>query len=326
MDPDLAWRLEAGAPEHGRPVDGVEPRDVLADHVEIGRPVPSERFRIVREPGARDVVDQRVVPDVDRAGFRVPRAILALRSLAILPDRERDSPGRTRARDREVLESLANEAEHLVAAIVGLHGPRILDVPAFEALLVGGQAKEPVLLGQPLERHVGVVRAAPPAGGLEEIAGRLEPLVRAVPAFIGPEVDVAVGMCPADHLLGRAHVIRIGRSDEPIGGDPKRRLGRCEQVDLFVDEGLRRHPLLSRSLGDVDRVFVRPGQEPRVVALHPVPARDHIRADDLIQRVQARLVVGVRDGRGQIEGGAIAHRSAMVSAARGAGRSRGGCR
>ena len=51
--------------------------------------------RVVGEPGAGDVVDQRVVPDVDLARLRVPRAVLALRRLAVLGDRERmpQSPG-----------------------------------------------------------------------------------------------------------------------------------------------------------------------------------------------------------------------------------------
>ncbi len=38
VDPDLPRRLEARRPEHRRPEDRVEAGDVLADHVEIGRP------------------------------------------------------------------------------------------------------------------------------------------------------------------------------------------------------------------------------------------------------------------------------------------------
>ncbi len=60
--------------------------------MQIGRPPPREGRHIVGEPGTRDVVDQRVVPDVDLAGFGVPRAVLALRGLAVLGDRERDPP------------------------------------------------------------------------------------------------------------------------------------------------------------------------------------------------------------------------------------------
>ena len=38
VDPDLARRLEPGRPEHRRPEDRVEAGDVLADHVQVGRP------------------------------------------------------------------------------------------------------------------------------------------------------------------------------------------------------------------------------------------------------------------------------------------------
>ena len=108
----VARRLEPGAPQHRRPEDRVEPGDVLADDVQVGRPPPLERRRVVGEAGAGDVVDQRVVPDVDLAGLRVPRAVLALRRLAVLGDRERDAPAARRplAADREVLEAAADEA------------------------------------------------------------------------------------------------------------------------------------------------------------------------------------------------------------------------
>ena len=72
VDPDLARRLEPGAPQHRRPEDRVEPGDVLADDVEVGRPPALERLRVVREAGAGDVVDQRVEPDVDRRRPRGP--------------------------------------------------------------------------------------------------------------------------------------------------------------------------------------------------------------------------------------------------------------
>src|SRR3972149_12077590 len=42
VDPDLARRLDARTPEHGRPVDRLEARDVLADDVQVGRPPARE--------------------------------------------------------------------------------------------------------------------------------------------------------------------------------------------------------------------------------------------------------------------------------------------
>ena len=64
-----------------------------------------------------------------------------------------------------------------------------------------------------------------------------------------------------------------------------------------------RPALVDGALGDVDRVLVGPGQEPRVVAEHPVPARDDVGADDLVERVQARLVVRVGDRGREVDSG-----------------------
>ena len=123
------------------------------------------------------------------------------------------------AADREVLEAAADEAEHLVAPEVGLDELGVIGVVALEPLLVRRQAEEPVLLGQPLEGHVGVVRADRPARRLDHLGGGPKALVRAVPALVRAEVEVAVGVGPADHLLGRPDVVRVGRPDEPVGGD-----------------------------------------------------------------------------------------------------------
>ena len=98
-------------------------------------------LQVVREAGAGDVVDQRVVPDVDRAGGGVPGAVGELRAGAVLADGKRDAPGGARAADREVLEALADEAQHLVAPVVRLDEVRVRLVVREQALLVGRRRK-----------------------------------------------------------------------------------------------------------------------------------------------------------------------------------------
>ena len=120
---------------------------------------------------------------------------------------------------------------------------------ALEPLLVGRQAEEPVALGQPLERDVRVVRADRAAGRLQDVGRVAEALVRAVPALVRAEVDVAVRVGPADHLLGRPDVVGIGRPDEPVGADREGVLGGLEQRDLLVDEVARGPALVDRASG-----------------------------------------------------------------------------
>jgi len=195
--------------------------------------------------------------------------------------------------------------------VVRLDEVGVVGEVALEPLLVGRQPEEPVLLGQPLERDVGVVRADRPARRVQDVGRVEEPLVRAIPALVRPGIDVTRGIRAANHLLGRHDVIRVRRPDEAIRADPESVLGRLEIGDLLVDELPRCAPGVDRCLGDVDRMLVRAREEPGVVALHPVPAGDDIRPDHLIQRVDPGLVVGVGNRGRQVvarAGGVRGHR------------------
>ena len=103
-------------------------------------------------------------------------------------------------------------------------------------------------------------------------------------------------------------VVRMKRS----GAMPERVLGRREQLDHLVHERLRGLAELRGRGRDVHRVLVGPGQEERLVAVHPVPARDRVRAHDLVEGVEPGPAVGVGDRGGQVEAGSIGHR-AMVA-------------
>ena len=92
-------------------------------------------------------------------------------------------------------------------------------------------------------------------------------------------------------------VVGVGGADEPVRANQQLRLARLEERNLGVNEGLRAHPLLGGSGGDVDRVLIRAREEANFVTTHAAPTGDGVGADYLIERVQARLVVGVGDGR-----------------------------
>ena len=72
MREDLPRQLDSSTHEHRGPVDAVEPRDVFADHMHIGRPPFLETTLVGAEANPRHIVDQRVEPNVDRV-VGVPR-------------------------------------------------------------------------------------------------------------------------------------------------------------------------------------------------------------------------------------------------------------
>ena len=142
-----------------------------------------------------------------------------------------------------------------------------------------------------------MVRADRLVALFDNVVGVAEPFVRAVPALVAANVDVARSKGSAHHLLRSEGVVRVGSTNESVGANQQLRLARLEEGDLRVDEGLWAHPLLCGAGGDVDRVLVGAGQEADLVPAHAAPAGDGIGADHLIERVQARLVIGIRDGR-----------------------------
>ena len=94
-------QLVAGAHEHRRPDDGVELEDVLGHQVHRRRPVAGEVLAGAGVRQRREVVDERVDPDVDDL-LRVPR--------------HGDAPLERRAADGDVLQALLDEGERLVVA------------------------------------------------------------------------------------------------------------------------------------------------------------------------------------------------------------------
>ena len=301
-------------PEHRRPEDGVEAGYVLIDAVEVGRPPLLDHGRVVGEAAPGDVVDEGVVPDVDGAGVGVPRAVGAPGVRAVGKDREGDPPPGPGAADREVLEAAADEAQHLVAPELGLDELGMLLVPALQALLVSREPEEPVLLGQPLERDLGVIRADRPGGGLDDVGRVPEALVGAVPALVRADVDVAVGVGPADHLLAdrtwSGSVVRMKRSGRMRSASSAAR--KSATFSSTKSRGVRRSSAariamltLCSSVPVRKRVGVPRIRCQRASALG---------ADHLVERVDAGLAVGIGDGRGDVE--PVGHGGAIVAGAR----------
>ena len=107
---DAPRHRDAGRHQEGRPVDRVEAHDVLADDVQVGRPVAPE-FRAVGvgKADAGDVVGQRVDPDI--------HDVLGIAG-------HPDAPVEGGARDRQVLQPALHEARDLVQPLLRQHEVR----------------------------------------------------------------------------------------------------------------------------------------------------------------------------------------------------------
>src|SRR3989449_2748167 len=177
--PDEPRQLEVGRQQHRRPDDAVEPRDTLADHVQVGGPEPL--VPAVREAGGREVVDQGVEPDVHRL-LRVAG--------------EGNAPGLPLPRDGDVLESVLQQPHDLVAADRRLDaegaGPDALK----HRVTVGAQPEEMVpLLGRhEVEGGVLDAVAVPDLRFLLELlaAGAVESLVLRYEEIVGTALPDAV--------------------------------------------------------------------------------------------------------------------------------------
>ncbi len=291
---DGARDLEAGRHQQRRPDHRVEPRDVLADHVEVARPHPVEEGLVGAEARRRDVVQQRVHPHVDHV-VGVPG--------------HRDAPVRARAADRQVLEAPLHEGDDLVAADLGQDELRPLLVEPQQRLLVRGEGEEVVVLLQALDRDA-VDRAVPVhqlALGLELLAGR------AVRALVGPQEDLPPVVEALDEQLDPLGVPGLGRPDEVVVGDEEPLPDLPPLRHHPVGPLLRRDAELGRRLRHVVAVLVGAGQEVDVLAAHPAVPRDQVARDDLVRGADVRLGVDVRDRRGDVED-VPAHGRAIVQA------------
>src|SRR5262249_9982295 len=63
MPVHLLWQSNTRGHQECRPIDRVEPHDVLADQVNVSGPIAAPELRIVGITKPRDVIRQRIQPD-----------------------------------------------------------------------------------------------------------------------------------------------------------------------------------------------------------------------------------------------------------------------
>ena len=284
MPEDLPGDGKPGRHQHGRPDHGVEAGDVLAHDVEVGGPALLPAFLVGPVTGCREIVHERVEPDVHHAG---------------VVERHRDPPAGARPADRKIEEPRFEDVRQLVPPGLGLDEARLVPVELEQPVAVRREAEEVVLLGDP-------VRLCPVegAGAVFKILLLFEGLTGdAVPALVRSLVDAAPRANRLEQLLDPQVVPLLGGADELVVGDVELRPDRAEGV-LHLGAVVERIEALFFSLpAHVEGVLVGPHQEVGVVPRAPLEARDHVGGDLLVGRPEVRRRVDVVDGGGQVETG-----------------------
>ncbi len=288
MREDALRHFNAGRHQEGRPIDRVEAHDVLADHVQRGRPVALEFFAVgVGEADAGDVIGQRVHPHI--------HDVLVVAGHA-------DAPVEGGARDRQVLQAAAHEAGHFVEPLLWQHVIRPRE--KFQQLvLIGRELEEIALLLHPVDRRAGFGRH--PHLLLVEmglVRGVIGLVAHRIPAGIFAEIDVAVLLHAPPDFLRRAVMALLGGADEVVVRAAHALDHGLEKGNVALKQLVRRQPLFGAGLLDFHPVLVGAGEEIDVVAVEPHEARDGVGRDRLIGVADMRRPVRVGDRGGDVEG------------------------
>src|SRR5437773_1690989 len=317
---DVVRRLVAGVLEHGRPEQGVEVDDVLADEVDhLGAAAGLHEGVEVDPPAvavvlqAREVSDRGVEPDVQVFLF--------------LDTGNPDSEIRRVARDVPVgerlvafaLEPLFRFVRHLWLEPAGLVGPLAQEFLAFRI----GELEEVVLRRLQYrfragERRIRILQLRGRIDGAAIFAGVSVLILRSAVRALA--LDVAIG---EEHAFHRIEELRYRfLVDESrlveLAVDVLRELGiffRVSRVPVverdvepvevllaplcdFRDELLRRLPRLFRSEHDRGAVRVVGTDEVHFVALHALEPHPDVRLDVFHDVADVERAVRVRQGGG----------------------------
>jgi hypothetical protein len=257
MREDALGRRQARGHQEGRPVDGVEADDVLADEVDVGRPPLGEGGPVLGVAGGGDVVGQRIQPDIHYM------CIVA---------RHLHAPAEAGAADREVAEARLHEGDHLVPPAGRRDEVGVRLVEGQQLLLPGGEAEEVRGLAHPLHRSAGggVFHAV----ALCQLVRAVEGLVaHRVPALVMAEIDLALRGQSLPQGRAGALVAGLGGADE-VGDREAHGAGQvAEMLADPVGEGLRVLAGVVRRLLHLLAVLVGAGEEEHLPALQPPPAR-----------------------------------------------------
>ena len=280
MPEHLFGQGEARGHQEGRPVYGMETDDILADQVQIRRPVAFKPAALpaIADPG--QVIGQRVDPDIhDMAGAA----------------RHGYAPVKAGARDRQIAEATLDEAQHLVTAAFRADEIRVRGIVIEQRLLEFGEAEEPGLLGGPFDGRALWRKPGTPFP-LDKFLFVVKSLVAdRIPPFIAVEIQVASICHRAPDALAGGVVIRIGRTNETIEADVQFAGHLLETAGHFFGECGHLDTAFARRLDHLQTMFVGTGLKADVAPRLSVKPGNGIRRDRFIGVANMRAAIRVID-------------------------------
>ena len=272
--------------EENRPVDGVEADDVLADEVQVCRPIALELLggvavAVVADAG--DVVRKRIEPNV--------HDVLVVKI-------DRNAPLEGGSGNAEVLQAGQEEVvHHFRFALRRLNEFRVLIDVVDEAVCILAHLEEVRFFLCGLYRAVAVRTAAV----FIKLRSREEGFARrAVHALVVALINIALLVELFKDLLYLLFVVIVRSADEFVVGGVHHVPVRLDDLRDVVDIFLRGDAGGIGLFFNLLAVLVRAGLEVDIVALHALVARNAVGEHDLIRVADVRAAGGVSDSRRNI--------------------------
>ena len=231
---------------------------------------------------SRDVVGQRVEPDVDDVLFVAGNW---------------NAPAETAAADGEIFEPAAHERDDLAARRLRLHEAGILFVELEQLAFKCGELEKVILFADGFSDATAI--------GAGRARWHIDPRLigHAVLASVRAFVDESAIAESGEKLLHSTLVAGLGGADEVVVGEAEPIPEGTEFGSDFVGEKLWREPGEFGGSLDLLAMLVGSGEEPGIDAHGTLAACDCVAHDGRVSVAQVWTRIYVVDGRGEVKPG-----------------------
>ena len=285
MTEHLLRQLHTQSHQENGPINGMEADNVLADQMQISRPILLKLLGTVAVaiiPNSGNIVGQRIQPHIGH--------MLGIEG-------NRNSPAERGSGHTQVLKPGQQEiVHHLIFSGDGLNKLRMsVDVLNQPGRILAHAEEIGLLLGRlHLAATVWTLAVHQLGLGKKGLAGR------AVHALIIPLINVSLVIQALENLLHLSLVVRVRGADKLVVGGVHQIPDPFDLLSGLVHKLLGRHARRLGLLLDLLAVLIRSGLEKHVAALGPLIAGDTVGQHDLVGIADVGLAGGICDGRGDI--------------------------